>query len=73
MFTIEDYTTKFDFGQGCIPVCSQLQTWNKVRDALLFDDDDDFNLDHPDEPMMEGSDDEFSDLELGSDDEEGQI
>lgn len=31
----------------------------------LSDDDDD--LDDPDEPLMEGSDDEFSDLELDSD------
>ena len=32
---------------------------------MLYDDDED--LDDPDEPMMEGSDDEFSDLEMDED------
>ena len=40
----------------------------QVLDALLSDDED-FDLDDPDEPIMEGSDDEFSDMELASDDE----
>ena len=37
-------------------------------DDVLSDSDDDY--DDPDEPMMEGSDDEFSDLELEDDDME---
>ena len=40
-------------------------TAEEVLDVLSDDDE----LDEPDEPMMEGSDDEFSDLEVDSDDE----
>ena len=41
-------------------------TAEEVLDVVLSDDDE---LDDPDEPMMEGSDDEFSDLEVDSDEE----
>ena len=41
-------------------------TAEEVLEVVLSDDDE---LDDPDEPMMEGSDDEFSDLEVDSDDE----
>ena len=41
-------------------------TLEEVLDNVLSDDDED--LDDPDEPMMEGSDDDFSDL--GTDDED---
>ena len=37
----------------------------------LSDDDDD--LDDPDEPMMDSSDDEFTDLELDSDYDDGDM
>ena len=46
----------------------QRLTLNEVLDDVLSDSDDDY--DDPDEPMMEGSDDEFSDLELEDDDME---
>ena len=44
-----------------------------VIDAIYSDDDDDdFDVDDPDEPFMDGSDDDFSDLEgeLDDDDED---
>ena len=42
----------------------RLLTTDKVLETLLDSDDDDQDYDDPDEPIMEGSDDEFSDLEL---------
>jgi hypothetical protein len=41
----------------------RLYTAEKVLEAVLEDLDDDQDYDDPDEPVMEGSDDEFSDLE----------
>lgn len=38
---------------------------DEVLDQVASDDDD---MDDPEEPMMEGSDDEFSDLEIDEDD-----
>ena len=38
-----------------------------TADKVLADVDDDQDYDDPDEPVMEGSDDEFSDLELDKD------
>ena len=46
----------------------RLYTAEKVLEAVLEDVDDDQDYDDPDEPVMEGSDDEFSDLELDEDD-----
>ena len=46
----------------------RLYTAEKVLEAVLEDLDDDQDYDDPDEPVMEGSDDEFSDLELDEDD-----
>ena len=46
----------------------RLYTAEKVLEAVLEDVDDDQDYDDPDEPVMEGSDDEFSDLELDDDD-----
>ena len=40
--------------------------WTAEEVAQNLSDDED-NLDDPDEPVMDGSDDEFSDLELDSD------
>ena len=47
----------------------RLYTAEKVLEAVLadVDDDQDQDYDDPDEPVMEGSDDEFSDLELDED------
>ena len=45
----------------------RLYTAEKVLEAVLEDVDDDQDYDDPDEPVMEGSDDEFSDLELNDD------
>ena len=42
-------------------------TLEEVLEDVLSDDED---LDDPDEPMMEGSDDEFSDLEVDDEDED---
>lgn len=42
--------------------------WTADEVAQNLHDDDDF--DDPDEPLMEGSDDEFSDLDLDSDDDD---
>ena len=42
-----------------------------VIDAIYSDDDDDFDVDDPDEPFMEGSDDDFSDLDGELDDADG--
>ena len=42
----------------------RLYTAEKVLEAVLEDVDDDQDYDDPDEPVMEGSDDEFSNLEL---------
>ena len=41
-----------------------------MLEGVLSDDKD---LDDPDEPMMEGSDDEFSDLEVDEDEDEDDI
>ena len=41
-----------------------------VTDAIYSDDDDDFDVDDPDEPFMDGSDDDFSDLEGELDDDD---
>ena len=41
-------------------------TAEEVLDNVFLDDDDDF--DDPDEPVMEGSDDEFSDLDIDDND-----
>ena len=38
----------------------RLYTTEKVLEAVLEDVDDDQDYDDPDEPVMEGSDDEFS-------------
>ena len=46
----------------------RLYTAEKVLEAVLEDVDDDQDYDDPDEPVMEGSDDEFSNLELDEDD-----
>ena len=46
----------------------RLYTAEKVLEAVLEDVDDDQDYDDPDEPVMEGSDDEFSDLELDEND-----
>ena len=46
----------------------RLYTAEKVLEAVLEDLDDDQDYDDPNEPVMEGSDDEFSDLELDDDD-----
>ena len=46
----------------------RLYTAVKVLEAVLDDVDDDQDYDDPDEPVMEGSDNEFSDLELDEDD-----
>ena len=34
-----------------------------VIDAIYSDDDDDFDVDDPDEPFMDGSDHDYSDLD----------
>ena len=46
----------------------RLYTAEKLLEAVLEDVDDDQEYDDPDEPVMEGSDDEFSNLELDGDD-----
>ena len=46
----------------------RLYSTEQVLDALLSDDED-FAFDDEDEPMMGGSDDEFSDMEVLSDDD----
>ena len=46
----------------------RLYTAEKVLEAVLEDVDDDQDYDDPDEPVMEGSNDEFSYLELDEDD-----
>ena len=43
--------------------------WTAEEVAQNLSDDED-ELDDPDEPLMPGSDDEFSDLELDSDDDD---
>ena len=43
---------------------TRLLTTDKVLETLLDSDDNDQDYDDPNEPIMEGSDDEFSDLEL---------
>jgi hypothetical protein len=48
-----------------------LYTAEKVLEAVLEDPDDDQDYDDPDEPVMEGSDEEFS--ELNEDDGDGDI
>ena len=40
-------------------------------DAIHSDDDNDFDVDDPDQPFMEGSGDDFSDLEGELDDDDG--
>ena len=40
---------------------------------MLEDVDDDQDYDDPDEPVMEGSDDEFSDLELDEEDTDADV
>ena len=47
---------------------TKLYTAKKVLEAVLEDVNDDQDYDDPDEPVMEGSDEEFSDLELNEDD-----
>ena len=42
-------------------------TLEEVLDDVLSDDED---VDDPDEPMMEGSDDDFSDLEMDEDEDD---
>ena len=42
-------------------------TLEEVLDDILSDDED---VDDPDEPMMEGSDDDFSDLEMDEDEDD---
>ena len=51
----------------------RLYTAEKVLKAVLEDVDDDQDYDDPDEPVMEGSDDEFSDLELDEDDTDADV
>jgi hypothetical protein len=46
--------------------------WTAEEVAQNLSDDED-ELDDPDEPLMEGSDDEFSDLELDSDIDDDDI
>ena len=40
---------------------------------VVISDDDELEFDYPDERMMDGSDDEFSDMEAGSDDEDMDV
>ena len=47
----------------------RLYSTDQVLDALLSDDED-FGFDDQDEPMMAGSDDEFSDMEVVSDNDD---
>ena len=47
-------------------------TTQAVIDALHSDEEDDFEVDDPEEPFMEGSDDEFSDLEDVKEDDEDE-
>ena len=51
----------------------RLYTAEKVLEAVLEDVEDDQDYDDPDEPVMEGSDDEFSDLELDEDDTDADV
>ena len=51
----------------------RLDTAEKVLEAVLEDVDDDQDYDDPDEPVMEGSDDEFSDLELDEADTDADV
>ena len=46
----------------------RLFTTERVLEAVLADDDDEMDYDDPNEPIMDGSDDEFSDLEFDEDD-----
>ena len=46
--------------------------WTAEEVAQNLSDDED-ELDDPEEPLMEGSDDEFSDLELDSDDDDDMV
>ena len=50
-----------------LQLTKRLYTAENVLEAVLEDVDDD-DYDDPDEPVMEGSHDEFSDLELDEDD-----
>ena len=51
----------------------RLYTAEKVLGAVLTDVDDDQDYDDPDELVMDGSDDEFSDLELEDDFDSDQL
>ena len=51
----------------------RLYTAEKVLEAVLEDMDDDQDYDDPDEPVMEGSDDEFSDLELDEEETDADV
>ena len=46
----------------------RLFSTERVLEALLADDEDDIDCDDPNEPIMDGSDDDFSDLEFDEDD-----
>ena len=51
----------------------RLYTAEKVLEVVLEDVDDDQDYDDPDELVMEGSDDEFSDLKLDEDDTNADV